>query len=1163
MIKRGRPAVCAAIVLLAASLPFRLFAQENTSIEDAPAGMEAAPSPEAMTPAETAEDGGAAVEQMPPEPELTPEQKIFDMDIRTSSLIELAAWCRSLGLSEGGNRDSLAARLREYYGIVLPPAAETAKEQRIITIESARLTEYFTLTELDEEYARLRGEVRISLREGEATHRIEAEEILYNRTRNMMTASGNVYYVKEDGDTTETFRGETITVDLDNWSGVFANSVSERAVSGDETAYRFAGKLISRTGEDTTVLSGAVITNAGTDEPFWSISASKLWLLPGSDFAIVNVVLKVGEIPLLWLPAFFWPSDEVVFHPVLGTRTREGSFLQTTTYILGRPKTAATESSITKILGSSAGMEQEREGIFLRSTGRRRRDTNAARLSVLLDVYTNLGAFMGVDLGLPAKAPLGAIELFAGVGLSRNIYPPGSGFSSHTPFPNLDGESEWNSARFFSVTLPVRYRFKFSGSIAGQPGSFSWNFPYYSDPLVDRDFMNRSESMDFMKMLQQGSAQDTTSEISPLGNYSWQLSGSLNPRIEWLAPFVTDFHFSSISSSLEFGQISRSPLPPSIAPGKTIPSDSPDALFYFPRHLSIMSVSAVIRGTPVQTGQSPARGAPAGNENGEKREDPLFGIGTVPSPFETPSADGVVPGGSAAADTPGAGNTDAALRPEALSARFDLPRTGNMALSWTYQLNPSFSSNLDFGYSAWREPDDVSWSDVASVLTGVKTDGNTAITLNDSGAGFYDFSVRANGNLAWQDYSYMDDAAVNFNTVDKRNDAWRRVYSSRAFSTFGETSLTLKPLYWNSVLSGTSVQYSLRGLVAKSAYRAPAIVPGSPIEDPVYDVEWGGWTKERIELHQTALYFSASIMDKLQTLSLVTELPPRDMAVTGTATFRAWVSETTLRERIIEPFDDTKRIFEPLTITETLRFASRYYFQQSLTYDPELDDFTWLSSSLVLAGFSATYSMSRAATYSLSNASGRYTWITGPVSFSPREFRLGYAESFKKNAFIWDWLSVDLNISTALTMDLQRYTSSRFNFDLRLSLSITKFLDLSISTSSANDRVFRYFQDLPFFDFPLTLPGETNILLDLLNSFRFDDEALRRSSGFKLKSFTLSAAHYMGDWTAKLGVTLTPYLDAAAGQYSFNTQITFLVQWVPIPEIKLDSIYDKEIWQTR
>ena len=148
-------------------------------------------------------------------------------------------------------------------------------------------------------------------------------------------------------------------------------------------------------------------------------------------------------------------------------------------------------------------------------------------------------------------------------------------------------------------------------------------------------------------------------------------------------------------------------------------------------------------------------------------------------------------------------------------------------------------------------------------------------------------------------------------------------------------------------------------------------------------------------------------------------------------------------------------------------------------------------------------------------------------------------------------------------MDLQRYTSSRFNFDLRLSLSITKFLDLSIGTSSANDRVFRYFQDLPFFDFPLTLPGETNILLDLLNSFRFDNEALRRSSGFKLKSFTLSATHYMGDWTAKLGVTLAPYLDAVAGQYSFNTQITFLVQWVPIPEIKLDSIYNKEIWQTR
>jgi hypothetical protein len=125
-----------------------------------------------------------------------PEESYIAMDIRTSSLMELAAWCRELGISDGGTREDLASRLRSYYGI-RTPRASTAAEPRIITIESAKTTEYFTLEVVDEEYVRLIGDVIISLKDGNAVHRIKAWEILYNRTRNVMTATGNVEYVKE------------------------------------------------------------------------------------------------------------------------------------------------------------------------------------------------------------------------------------------------------------------------------------------------------------------------------------------------------------------------------------------------------------------------------------------------------------------------------------------------------------------------------------------------------------------------------------------------------------------------------------------------------------------------------------------------------------------------------------------------------------------------------------------------------------------------------------------------------------------------------------------------------------------------------------------------------------------------------------------------------
>jgi hypothetical protein len=113
------------------------------------------------------------------------------MDIRTSTLTELAGWCRQLGLSEGGTKDDLANRLRDFYRLPRPEGG-SADVKRTITIQSARSTEYFTLEVVDEDYARLKGNVVVTLREGDAVHTISAGEILYNRTRNLISASGGV-----------------------------------------------------------------------------------------------------------------------------------------------------------------------------------------------------------------------------------------------------------------------------------------------------------------------------------------------------------------------------------------------------------------------------------------------------------------------------------------------------------------------------------------------------------------------------------------------------------------------------------------------------------------------------------------------------------------------------------------------------------------------------------------------------------------------------------------------------------------------------------------------------------------------------------------------------------------------------------------------------------
>ncbi|MDR0403850.1 MAG: hypothetical protein LBH35_09715, partial [Treponema sp.] len=130
------------------------------------------------------------------------EAEIFERDIATSSLTELADWCRSLGLSEGGTKEELAARLRSHYRVDNAasgeePGGESSEEESAggvaasggeqnltITINSARTSEYNSLETVHEEYVRLRGGVSVSLRDGDAVHTLGADEILYNRTRN-------------------------------------------------------------------------------------------------------------------------------------------------------------------------------------------------------------------------------------------------------------------------------------------------------------------------------------------------------------------------------------------------------------------------------------------------------------------------------------------------------------------------------------------------------------------------------------------------------------------------------------------------------------------------------------------------------------------------------------------------------------------------------------------------------------------------------------------------------------------------------------------------------------------------------------------------------------------------------------------------------------------
>jgi hypothetical protein len=1125
-----------------------------------------------------AELPGAEIQELKEEASGLTEEKIIEMDIRSSTLGELAAWCRTLGLSEGGGREELALRLRNHYKLDAPAGASSGRR---IIIEAARSTEYFTLDVVDEEYARLRGDVVLSLKDDDALHRISAQEILYNRTRNQVTARGNVSYVKEEGDTVETFRGDSITVNLDSWATVLTEGISERALSGEETTYRFEGTVISRSEEEVTILKKAKITNVSTPNSYWSLNASKLWLLPGSDFALRNAVLKVGEIPLLYIPFFYYPADEVIFHPVLGFRSREGNFVQTTTYLIGRPKPEdLKESSLTKILGSGAGMEKERQGIFLRSTGKKAANPGDASLKLLFDFYSNLGLYFGLDAKTPSLGVLKNFDFSAGMGRTRDVMPKGTGgLNNFTPFPNSDGVSQWNSSQLFSQNIPLRYRLKTVGSLSGRVGEFSWDLPHYSDPFVDRDFLNRAEAMDWVRLIQEGaSTEDPTTEETSLTSYEWRFNGNISvspPKI--LAPYLTTLSFSNFSSTVLFN--SR----PSAEYQALGNAYSPSREFYIPDKFTIFSIGVNLGGTPLTLNAGGRVSPPAAQTETSQEEngagDPFKNIGVLRPPWEIRE------------DSAGGRTEDPRnLSPPVLAQRFDLSRGGGPQFSIDYRLNPAAVSELQFrtgvdpqtGKNHWAEAGDVDWTDVSSVLAAIRGDGRTAFNFNHL-SGLYTNVFGLSFSGAFQDYLYANREAEEFNestpaaTANEVRNALSRVYSGTFFTTHYDYTGTISPVYWDPVWGTSNVSYSFRGLLVRSEFDPDSIPQGPSIlpdevwnKEPHWKIKYGAWDKELLDSHQLSANVNANVMDLMQNLTITTILPPKDPILSGSATARIWRAEFTTSTQILEPWDRDKRKPDPLYFTATLKFGGLGSLQQYMVYDPKDREYRTLTTKLTFwgfsAGFTAIYGIPYEFVYDPTKTSGNGWVQKGDGKLHPQELRFGFSKSTPGKTFWKERLTLAFTVDSNLLIDLQRYTYSKFDASLRFTLGIKEFLDLSFSATSENAMVYRYLRRIPAFQLPIPAMGEENVFKDLFNSFRFDNKQLRTESGFKLKSLNLEAVHHMGDWNATLGISLFPYLEQPGGgvpYYKFNTQISFLIQWLPINEIKSELKIDKDKWTVK
>ncbi|HTP57975.1 MAG TPA: hypothetical protein VMM82_03595, partial [Spirochaetia bacterium] len=489
----------------------------------------------------------------------------------------------------------------------------------------------------------LRGGVDIEIRD--ETHgsveEIKAETITYNQTRHTMSSQGAVSYTITKGQETQAYTGKSFSFDLDNSEGVFydGTTTKDTTQNGTKLTYTFAGTTISRLSNNTVILKDGSLTTSQPLDPYWQIRASDVWILAPGEWAIDNAVLMVGRVPLLYIPAFFWPGDELFFHPNPGYDNRLGVYVQTTTYLIGRKTTQDNPFSFLQITDTGGpAYREELRGLFLRKIPGEAPPPNKGTLKFLLDGYSRLGIFTGLQGDF---SPLATFR--AGLGFSRSIfqYTDSSGATYYTPFFPGNGEMYWNTSSVAGTLLP--FRFGLDGSIQNSSDvySLSWKYAYYSDPTFIADFYNRSEGLNFSAVLQsttQNPVQSAATATQP--NLSWDYVSKLDLSKSIKSPLIQSISFPTLNLNVTWQS-------------KDVPGATSDPLFsdpghtfYYPSSITFPNVSFAVSGELLKlgtnTGLSPTT-PPASS--------------TVPAaPAPVPPAPGAPSAGTPAAGAPAAGS---------------------------------------------------------------------------------------------------------------------------------------------------------------------------------------------------------------------------------------------------------------------------------------------------------------------------------------------------------------------------------------------------------------------------------------------------------------------------------------------------------------------------
>ena len=1046
------------------------------------------------------------------------------------------------------------------------------KSSSTISILSAQKTEY-SKSEIGSDVIILTGDVKVKIEQGGTGSMIYADKVSYERKRQRLFAEGNVVIERLSGSTvTETLTATSVLFNAETQEGVFSEGRIAQANS-DMFKLDTNSKLVVDSdifGRDDSGVIGfknGSLTFCDEEDPHWKIDASRIWLLPGNEFAFVNARFFVGSLPTLWLPFFYYPKDEMIFNPVIGTDDRKGYFVQTSTYLVGRKPldtSSGDEDDYLSFLKPTSLKKQVREGLFLHNLEEDASGVGSNYLKFMADYYTKLGGFLGLDGVFKPKKVFSDITFSTLLGFSNTLYKD---LGKYTPYNKENDYQITNDKGYFlGFELPFRFYVNLKTTLSYSPFSLSLSVPIYSDAYFKSDFFtDRSETMDWLGLLTSGLTDEdtTTSSTSGVTSYTWSANASFSPKISFLSPFISTLSISNVKSSIAFSSKNNESLKGADA------TYSPNRQFFYPSQIVPVGVNLNISGTifsyPFKK-KTEKKETKTEKKESSVSKSALAKI-SVPEELSEPEENleeidenSVETIEISEEEKKHNKELENQLAPTVTTNAYkNSSNSSPVSYSLTYSITPTYDSLISYNSNKTTSPEEISFTEENFQSTYYKVSAPTQLS---SSLNLFRNILSLKNTLKFspqmQEHPFISEEY--YSTESSRNQIVLNDLAAKSMDLVNTNSLSIKPFSNSQLFGSTTLSWNSTVQIIDTEFL------GS-VDNPEWEYKKAKWDEDGIKAHNLNLNLAYNGGNSYsQSLSFTSNLPPRLDTYTARFKFSFPFMNFSMETGIAEidsdtnndgEIDDEVKIgkyldtfeFNPLKQSLSLSFFDKKLsLSQSFQYDIEEEHPTSLSFSASIWGLSLSFSMNYTIPYKLDENKG---WVAQKEKeFLPNAINFNYNVPSKKFSFWKNRISLTPGLSTSIKLDMVRPTNSYFIFSPSITFNINEFLNISFKSTSRNDVIFRYFQGM--FDYGIEVPGEKNVIKDLLYSFDFKNEENRKLSGFKLKSFSIILTHDLHDWDFKSEFSIEPKLitDEIPYRYDFSPYFSISVVWKPMNMFK-------------